>query len=88
MSLTWSLCLCLQCAQDKAAELETFSVNPQPKRQCLSGERELDVFLDAVGALPLEELGEEGSKIKLQELVAQLSSSSSPEVQALLNSCH
>ena len=81
----------MQFAREKAEELETFSDTPQPKRQCLEreeGDKEMDSFLEAVGSLPLSELGEEGAKVKLQELVTKLSSSSSPAVQALINSCH
>ena len=48
----------------------------------------MDRFLAAVGSLPLAELGEEGAKARLQDLVAQLSSSSSPEVKTLVDSCH
>lgn len=82
----------LQFAQKKAEELEAYI--PPAKRKCeeIQGvergedmEGEVDKFLAAVSALPLAELGEEGAKARLQELVTELSQSSSIDVKALIN---
>ena len=90
MELLW--CVLVQFARERAAELETFSQTaeapPQKKVKTEEekGEGEVDRFLSAVCALPLAELGEESARARLAGLVAELSSSSCPEVRAVLDS--
>lgn len=85
----------LQFARQRAAELERFSLPgeaPPQKKQRVEGERkgegEVDTFLAAVSSLPLDELGEEAARAQLAEMVAQLSSSSSAHIRAIINSVH
>lgn len=60
---------------------------PPHKRQCRDKDinNEIDTFLNTVSSLPLDELGEDNAKVRLTELVSQLTSSSSPEVQAIID---
>lgn len=60
---------------------------PPHKRQCRDNDinNEIDTFLNTVSSLPLDELGEDNAKVRLTELVSQLTSSSSPEVQAIID---
>ena len=91
-------CLIMQFARQKAAELEVFRLpgeEPPKKKQRVEGggggggeeegEKEVDRFLAAVSCLPLDELGEEAARERLAEMVAQLSSSPSPHVRAIIN---
>lgn len=48
----------------------------------------MDAFLAAVSSLPIDELGEEAARAQLAEMVAQLSSSPSLHVRAIINSAH
>lgn len=80
----------LQFARERAEELETFCPTDQaPAEKKLKVEEkedgEVDRFLAAVSSLPLAELGEERTRMRLADLVAELTSSSCPEVRAVLD---
>ena len=91
----WDICrffyglFLLQFARQKAEELETWCapLAKKPRRLWADKEEEgVEKFLEAVCSLPLAELGEDGAKTRLREMVTELSHSCSPEVKALIDS--